>query len=307
MNAVSAKTVAYKGSLTVNYKNESVIDDLKLTVEGKGDKTASEVNVKLAFTYDKKDYNLSGSGVYDKDANLYFKVNNVRKLLDSLSTSDTTLPKVFDDIIKKIDGKWVKISAKDMKDVSAESAQTQTCTKNAMKKFQEDKAMATEVAKLYRDNKFITVSEKLGSKDGSLGYVIDGDKAKAKSFDKGFKNTAIYKELKKCDDSFSSNVDSLLTDDPKDSSSGKSRVSVWVSRWSHQLTKLELEGSSDESQGGLVVEPTFNQAVAVTVPKDVTTISELKEDIEKAQQAYIESMYSSLETTSVRTSSSSEL
>ena len=309
IHAVQAKTVTYTGTFTNNYKDDasSPIDDIKLSIDGKGDNATNEVNVKLSFVYNKKDYEISGSGIYDKDANIYFKISNIRKLISSLSTDSMALPKAFDDIVAKIDGKWIKVSAKDMKDISPDSSKSQACTKAAMKKFQDDKTRVKEITELYKDNKFVFVSEKLGGKNGSLGYIIDGDSAKAKSFGKGLKNTTIYKDLKKCDDSIEKTVDNIFDGDSKDSSDSKTRFTVWVSRWSHEFTKLSLEGSDKESSGNITFEPTFNKSVAVTIPTKVTTLNELQEDIKKAQQAYLESLYSSMGMTYVSPSSSSEL
>ena len=294
VNAVRAKTLTYTGSLDYKAKTSTssfAPSHMKLSVDGKSTTVDGEMNVKLALTYGGKDFNLSGAGIYDKDANFYFKVNDVRKTIDSvINTSSIEIPKEIDDLITKIDGRWIKVSVDDTKEFSQKYADRQKCMKDTLKKYEDDKEVTKEIVDLYNKNKFIVVTDKLGSKDGSLGYVVEGDTAKGKAFVKGLNDTKIMKELQKCDESFK-----LDPDDIKDDSSDKSdsRFEVWVDRWSHQFTKFNLTGKDDEGDTALLFEQKFNQTVSVTVPKDALSLSELKADIEKIQQDYTDRLESS--------------
>lgn len=291
VNAVRAKTISYTGSLNYTAKASTSSfspSQMKITVDGKNTNVDGEVNVNMAMTYSGKEFKLSGSGIYDKDANLYFKINDIRKTLDSvLGSSAIEMPEVINNIITKVDGKWIKVSVEDTEEFNKEYSQTQTCLKDTLKKFEDDKDATNEIINLYSKNRFIVVKEKLGSKNGSLGYVIEGDTDKSKAFVEGFNDTKVMKELQKCDESFKLDADDIKSNST-DETNG--RVEVWVDRWSHQFTKFNLTDKSDEGDTTLVFEPKFNQSVSVNVPKDSISLSELKSDIEKAQQEYIDSL-----------------
>jgi len=298
VNVLHAKSLAYTGSMTVKDKGGSLLGNMKLSLDGKNTRTDSEVNVKLALTYGGKDYVISGSGVIDKDGNLYVKVNDAKKLIDGL-TGGVELPPSFTTIIAKIDSKWIKISAADLKDVSEDYSKTQQCTSDVVKKYENDSAAINQIVDLYSKNRFIEVKEKLGSKNGSLGYLIDGNNEKAKSFAKGLSDTTIMKAMVACDANFKVEASDLTSETNSDSKS-KTRVEVWVDRWSHQLTKISMTDVSDDSDTTLLFEPVFGKDVTVSVPKDATLLSELQADIQKAQEEYIQAlgMGTTVETTS---------
>jgi len=288
VNVLHAKSVAYTGSMTVKDKGGSLLGDMKLTVDGKNTRTDSELAVKLTLAYGGKDYVIAGSGVVDKDGNLYVKINDTKKLIDTF-TDGMELPASITSIVTKIDSRWIKISATDLKDFSEDYSKSQKCTTDVVKKYENDSAAINQIVDLYSKNRFIEVKQKLGSKNGSLGYVVDGNNEKAKSFAKGLNDTTIMKAMVACDDSFK--IDSGdLTNDTESDSKSTSRVEVWVDRWSHQLTKIAVTDTSDASDTSLVFEPTFGGDIAVTVPKDTISLSELQADYEKAQAEYLQAM-----------------
>jgi predicted transcriptional regulator YdeE len=283
MNAVKAKTASYTGTVAITTNDDSgdTTGTAKLTINGKNSGDASEVNVTLAMTNEGKDYSFSGAGLFDKDGNLFLKVNNVRDIIDELNENKATMPKSIDDLIAKVDGNWIKVSASDLKEFSAEAGETQTCVTDAMKKLENDSKATKEIADLYRNNQFVVVKEKLPSLDGSLGYVIDTDSSKGRTFMAGLKNTTAFKEIQKCNEDLSLDENDFFKE--SSDTSTKSRVEVWVDRWSHQLTKIHITGSDDEGSGDATIVPIFNQAVEVNAPSKFVTISELKQDIEDMQ------------------------
>jgi len=235
---------------------------------------------------------VSGSGLMDKDSNIYVKVNDVKKLLRSLPAESgmkyDQLPQYITKIVDKVDSKWIRISADDIREFSDDYAKKQTCVEDVFKKLQEDKELSKELLNVYKENKFIIIDEKLPAKNGSLGYVVDVDTNISKDFAKAADKTKFGKELQKCDDSFkfSSNSSSSSRSSSGDSDT-KTRVEVWVDRWSHQLTKMSLGIEDDQADGMLVFEPKFDQPVTVEVPKDFIPLKDLKKDIEDAYAQYM--------------------
>lgn len=237
------------------------------------------------------DFNLKGGFVSDKDGNLYVKVNEVPSLLEQiLGAQNAEIYTVyFGTLIEKIDNQWIKISSDDLKDVSQEYGDQQKCLTDASKKLSADKSASDELVELFKKNKFIIVGEGLGTKDvngvTSLGYVLDFDADKATSFVKGIADTKYGKALKECDDTidFSSFDGSDLSSDSTD----KPQTQVWVSQFGHELTQINIEGKNEAGDGKIVLTPTFNSDVKVTVPTDVTTLKELTDEFEST----LNSMY----------------
>lgn len=276
MNAVTAKTAVFTGTLSVDN------DQVKVGVEinAKGDDKNSDLSAKLKVTYQEKEYAIDAAAIYAESGDIYLKVeklDDVATLIkEQFASYDTTgaLSKAIDKMVAKIDGTWIKISADDLKSYSEEASSAQTCIGDATKKFKDDKEAISEISTLYQNNQFITVKKDLGSKDGSIGYEIESDKDKAKAFATGLENTKIYKALHDCDESFTISSDDLAADESK----ATGTVQIWVDAWSHQFTKIELNGESDGTKVNATILPIFNKAVTVEVPTTSTTLTQLQED-----------------------------
>lgn len=298
VNALKAKTVSYSGSFDLAYKDTglsggsaSEAPKFNISIEGKNAANAGEIIVTLSTKYNGEEYKVSGTGLVDKNADIFIKANDVKKMLQSAPEKSgykyDELPSYYTAIIDKLDNKWIRISNDDVKAFSDDYSKNQTCLEDTFKKLQNDKGLSKELFNTYKDNKFIVVEEKLPAQNGSLGYVIDVDEPKSKSFAKAADETKFTKELQKCDESFkfSSNL-SISSDD----SSTNTKVELWVDRWSHQLTKASISGNDDTSDARLVFKPKFNESVSVQTPKDFIALKELKADIEDAYAQYMADM-----------------
>lgn len=298
INLVKAKSMVGDGEFTVKTDDASVSVKLDTKTADQNGYMTAKVSVDLKKQNFKID--VSGEAAYIDDA-VYLKVNDLeksyRKVVDTYidMSADAAIEDVttemkdsvkdavdeqFMPIINKIDNKWIKISSDDLKDVNKETDKTRECVADAVKKLQEDSKMSSELVTLYRDNKFVLVDEKLGSKDGSLGYSIDIDQAAAKSFGNGFAKTTIAKELTKCDDSF----DFSTTEEIDNEDTLKDvHAEVWIDRWSHQLTQVSVEGASKDDDGkfSFVYNTQVNKAVSVEAPKDFVTLKQLQDDLSK--------------------------
>jgi hypothetical protein len=294
VNMIRAKSVIYTGSVDITNKATGnalspAAEGMKLTVDGKSATNTGELNAKLSMKYDGKSYEISGSGLMDKDANLFIKINDVKKLITKYAEENggkySDLPSYMTAIVDKIDSKWIRIAAADIDEFSEGYSKKQKCVSDAMKKLETDKAATDEVIEIYKNNKFVVVKNKLPSENNSLGYSIDFDEAKSKSFMKGLNDSKIAKELQKCDEDFKYEE---KTSSRSSDSDDKTTVTthVWVGRWNHQLTKLHVTTDSEDSKGTIVFEPVFNQAITVEAPKEFVTFKELKTDVENAFKQY---------------------
>lgn len=287
VQAIRSKTVSYTGSFEYQSKEATstnfIPSKLTMTVDGKRTSLDGAMNVNLIMKINEKDLSLSGSGMYDKDANLYFKINNVRTVLESFFGGGT-IPKSYDDLIAKVDGNWIKISADDTKQFSPEYAKTQTCIGSTSKQFENDQEATKQIIELYSANKFIVIKDSLGNKDGSLGYLIEGDKVKLKGFVKGLSDTKLLKALQKCDANIKLNENDLFPQEATTPSTGTStsRFEVWVSQFGHQITKLTIAAEDKNGKTNIIVEPMFNHAVIITPPLQSISLRDLQASINHA-------------------------
>jgi hypothetical protein len=117
--------------------------------------------------------------------------------------------------------------------------------------------------------------------DGSMGYQLEFDKAKAKDFSKALESTKFGKKVKACDPS-AFKEDSAA--DTTDSTPQPATVKVWVSQWGHEFTKLEisntnLDGDKDASVN-LTLSPTLNQTVDIKAPTGPKSFDEISRELE---------------------------
>lgn len=292
VHAIEAKTVIYKGNVHVVGDGSNVT----VAVTGDQDGTSGKLDTTVTFAVDGQNYTVNGSGLIDKSGDLYVKLAKLDDLANAAKKMYTdpaeraAIAPLIDQLKAKIDGTWIKISSSDLKDFSDSYATTKTCVSDAIKKFKDDSAARNQLTNLYEKHQFITIEKELGAKNGSLGYNLSSDDAAAKAFANGLKSTDIYKQLHNCDSSFTINTDDL-TDNSNSKDTGT--VTVWVSRWTHELTNATIHDTSDGTTTDLSIEPTFNQPVKVEAPAKSTTLSQLESDINDVIQAAYTSAYSS--------------
>ncbi|MCX6728477.1 MAG: hypothetical protein NTV39_01785 [Candidatus Saccharibacteria bacterium] len=298
INAVTAKTSIYTGTLSV------VNSDMKLNVNitSKMAAPTGSLDAKVTVTAQNKTYSVSGSGLIDESGDVYFKVSGLAGVVNEAKSSlgitqSSPVSASIDKLVAKIDGVWVKVSSKDLKQYSESTATTKTCLNDTINKYKDDKAAISEVTDLYKKNPFLVISKELGQVNGSYGYEIKGDNKASISFIKGFKDTKIYKSLHNCDSSFTI-YDNYKNADTFTDSNKNNTFKLWASVWSHQITKIEAGSSSDGTKTALTILPKFNQTVTITAPKSSISLSQLQSYIEELTQTAYGGSYSGLAPTS---------
>jgi hypothetical protein len=280
-SVLTAKTLSSKGTLV--YDQDGV--KLSVTFNAKADDAgAGEVGVQAKIEAQGETFDVNASGLVDKDGIAYFKITDLKKLVDSyftqLGVTDTSF---LDALIAKVEGKWVRISDKAIKDLGVATEATQTCISDAYVSFKTDTKQQDELANLYEKNRFIIIGESLGSKtiDGvdSIGYAVSVDETKFKDFYKGIGDTQLGKAVVGCDDSIDFSDTSSLDSETDD---GTTEVKVWASRFEHELSELELSGKSeDDTSVTIVWNPTFDKPVTIETPSDFVLLEDLMQDIQE--------------------------
>ena len=271
MQALNSRSVVYTGTFTNTSGNKVTVD-----FNGGADTQGGSVDMKLNLTALNKKYTIDGSGLLSDKGDLYFKIKNIDELVQNYRKSVPAASQgLFDQIVAKINDKWIKISSDDLKSYSPEIATAQRCLTDTFKRMQTDETLRSEAAIAYKQNPFIVIEKSLGSKDGSLGYLLTVDSTKAKSFTTAFRATSFYKILNACDKNLELKVDDLKSDKPMNQNTN---VELWVNNWNHQITKVVV--SDKKNTTNLTVMPHFNKPVSVTTPRESTTLDQLQKDIQ---------------------------
>ncbi len=286
INAITSKTAIYTGNLSVDN------NDVKMSVKisSKLDGATGSLDADLTITASGKTYTISGSGLVDKSGDLYFKIDHLASIIAEAKTSigitqTSSASAAIDKLVARIDGAWIKISSDDLKQYSEDTATSKTCINDTVKKFKDDKAAIKEVTDLYTKNPFILVDKYLGQVNGSFGYQLKGSNANLKTFMEGLKNTKIYKSLHNCDKTFVIDTKDISTkEDTNKKNNGT--IKLWVDVWSHQITKIEINGTDSGTTTTATILPEFNQPVTVTAPAKSITLTEL--------QTYIQDLMSTM-------------
>lgn len=272
VNVIKAKSITLKGSMNI-----SGDQNIRVEFDGSGEAGKVSVSTKVTGKADGKEVVLSGSGLMDDKGDLYLRAKGIDVMLRGIrSQLDSVTLANFDKLISKVDDKWVKIALSDTKLLSSEAAKAQECSTQVLKKFESDKALANELSDLYKKNEFINIDEKLGSKDGSLGYKLSIKKDAVSAFVNGLQNTKVYKMMHDCDSSFALGEADFSGENNKSTVTGE----LWVSRWSHEVTQFHMESTEGNSKTMIMLNPQFNKTVTVTAPSEYTTVDKLKADFE---------------------------
>ena len=290
-HALMAKSISFK--TTAEYKGKQPVT---ITLNGAAKDGSMNVDVEVKTTDGDKDVSFKGSALYSGNGDLYVKVGNADDIvnnlmgLDSAKTSDG-MKKIVNDFVAKVNDHWIKISSDDLKSFSEEAAKAQKCMQDSVKKLQQDNGLSTELSDLYKKHKFITVAKELGSQGNSLGYEIVIVPSESNAFFAGLKDTQFYRNLHACDSNITLDEHDVVS---SSESSDLPTVNVWISRFSHDITKLTVSSNDKDAPVDVTLEPTFNQPVSITAPTDAKSLGDFQKDIEDLQSAlmreYMKSM-----------------
>lgn len=284
LNFISAKSMTYTGSLTSSTDGT----DFALSMNGGSSGQTASINLDAKIN--------SGSTKFDIPVSLvgnaqtfYFKLSNLGALESqlinpylSMGGSATAGDQAkIDAFVKQIDGTWYSVTPDDLNQ-SNTNKQTGQCVQNVISDIRTNKSTQNELLKIYQAHPLFTVSKNLGSQNGNLGYElkpVSSTDAKA-TFD-AFKTTSTYKSLVKCDSSYASAFDTSDTSSTTDTPA----IDVWVSRWSHQLTKVTMSDNSAGSKVNFSFEPKVNAPANISTPKNAKSIKDLSSQIETLSES----------------------
>ena len=266
VNTSKAKQAGLTGTTTIETKDVDVSVNLASKSSQETGSIKADVTLKLkSGQFADEEFKVTADAIAVKKDEVYFKISNLEKALDSFVSSfaesyadqyrkmgypitdaevgqlRTQLKAQFQGVVGKIDDQWIKMSADDLKDDSDES----TCVTDAFAKISTDQKLATEILDVYKQHRFLTIKQHLGTKDGSFGYLLDLDEDAAKKFGEGVESTEFGKELVKCDSDMFKKSDS--SSKKSDDSLKNGRFELWVDEWSHRITRVVFRGESSDT------------------------------------------------------------
>ena len=154
---------------------------------------------------------------------------------------------------------------------------------NVYKRSLKDSKKRREIVSTYRKYPFVMIESIAQPKDDNVGYTVWIEPVTWRQFNKAFAHTAIAQDIKACNPSTHDNPSAALDDAddnyahpmPSYSVSGRSKTkfTMWISPWSHELRALDIEGGPD-AQFSLKSHTKFDfsKGVATTKPNDSEVI-----------------------------------
>lgn len=296
------KTGDVQGSATIETSDVKMVVNLKskAATDAAGGNAELKITMKSGELKDKV-FSLTADGVFQNDGTIYVRANNVAKVVDDfldvyLEQAIAQYPGISDaDIaeyksqasqalaptVRVIDSRWIKISPDDLKSSDSNTPDTQKCVSDALALLRNDASASREVANVYKQNKFVVVKDKLGVQNGNYGFVLDIDNAKSKAFGDAVRQTKFGSALTKCE------KDSTSSSSDNSSSDTTSRVTVWVSKYTHELKHVTVDVSSqDDTKVNLDLATNLNKPEQVEIPQNATPFSEIRGELNSVTSAF---------------------
>lgn len=277
--ALMSETITYTGTLTSGQTVDAQFNGAVAGAKG------SKLTFNTTLNYDNKEHTFGTDAIFDREGTLYLGAGGIQYALGNDLVKDAVNTGTYsNELAKKLDGKWLKVSSDQLMPYSRKIAAAQSCVETLVRKNQADGPLFAPVADIYKRHTFVRVTETLGTVDGSTGYSVSIDSEIFKAFLMEFKETNIYKQLHDCDSAtFELNPDTFI----KGLVGTNIRVQnmqLWINN-QHDITKIVLDGTSSGLRGEMIVVPQFDQEVKIVTPTNIVTLEELHGYMQEGTEA----------------------
>lgn len=277
---IGAKSMSFSSNGSITSGGTTV----GLNLDGAANQQSTNMHVKVSASGGSLTaLSVQGDLASDKDGNYYFRVANIKDLVNSALNSygapAATITQI-DQAVASLDNKWIKVTPDDLNMTGDTTySSTQACMRTAFGKIQSDASYRNELSSLYNKQRFLVVQKSLGSQGSDIGYQVGIDVVKERAFADGLNSTKLGADLKQCDASFSSDSYQLPTD-----TKNLPVMELWANRWNHSLTKLTLKSPSTvtDMTYNFTLTPKLNQAAAISVPQGATDIKDLMSQLQSS-------------------------
>lgn len=295
-DVLDKKPIELKGTVKYESKNSrtpfTVAVDLGAKWVGENGETNVKVNVKANNTID---VTVNAAFVAEGSKAVYFKVNDLQKTIDdvmAMGSPEAKLPPVYDALIKKIDGNWIKIDQETITEVGLSSSEEELskCT-TAFDELRISDGDKGRVKEIFKNNQFAVASEELPSEDvegeSSYHYKLDLNQDAGLRFAKDFIELESFKGVKEACEIKSEDLDKAISDlknqtDTEATSDVKPVFELWVSKSKRYPTKVKISANEKEiSMESITTVNIDAQNLSVEIPTDFITYKDLQKEIEQ--------------------------
>ncbi|MFO0970824.1 MAG: hypothetical protein U0520_00525 [Candidatus Saccharimonadales bacterium] len=278
------------GSLTYEYKGDQSVK-VKVAFEGKATGEDGQGSADITLDFAGRMYTVKTSAVVFGEDEVYFKVEKLKALVDQLLLNNpeaAAYGEYVNPIVAKVDNRWIKITKNDISKLSSASKdEVDTCTE-ALKSFKISKDDSKQLKKLFNENQFIVVSEKLknqtAANESSFHYKLDFNNAAAESFAKEVITLESFKTIKQdCELD-----EKKIAEGFKDAKDGVAKeaskpvVELWVGKKTRRPTKFRVSADDKDITVDFSSEFRFGaEDVLIERPKKSISVTDLKEEFER--------------------------
>ncbi|NTW61507.1 hypothetical protein HGB24_02370 [Candidatus Saccharibacteria bacterium] len=262
------------------------------------DKPSESVDLGVEINMNNKLYNVGAKGMYLDSGDIYFRLDNITAAVQE-AFGDQAMPAAITDKVSELEGEWVKYTIADMNSASKEVATAYQCMIDTYKRVNKDKAMQSSLAANYEKYPFFVINENfVQNRDNNYGYKVTIDAGLMADYIDSLKNIDSVKELRKCSGevlptdttSASLSTDSINT---LNSYLNKFNTTVWINQWTHDLSKVDMTYSDNQSSYSVAMNMTADVKIdgnlKVTAPEQSTSFSDWQKSFENLVSQFYDS------------------
>lgn len=290
--SLTAKTIGVSGGFIYNGQIGSKFD----VMYGYNDGFSGKVEIGVGTDESGQSVVVNTDIVGESDGDMYFKLDNIDKLISTIMQQTTLALRMFgvpdtkikeqqdkfetfiSPMAKKINGKWILYGASEIRKFNKKDARVYECTFKILEDIGHNPAKLADIGVVYFQNRVFVVKESLGVKDGKSGYVVKVDQDAAKRFFDALKNTQPYKDLDKC-------TNGALTEQASKTSAlgtlqkkvPEVEFEIWIDYWTHHLRQVKL--SDDKGSMEMDIKFSFDRPVEGQIPNDFVLYEDVAQDM----------------------------
>lgn len=263
----------FTGQYAVQPKDTSSdVIAINATVEGEFNEGAAALRINGTITPEGSESSTVDGELRAVDNAYYGKVKNFSSLLAGMNDAESEDAEASNQLLEvmfsSLDDQWIELSAENIGEATSDE-----CQVAVIDALRTEDNFRDEIADAYKTNMFIVVDDKLGSKNGNLGYEISIDTDTARQFAEAVNDTGVATKYEECADT---PLLELSDDTAKQAEEGETTVEVWVSRWTHQLRSVSVQGEDDDVSGTMTLDIEPKDDVTVDAPEDAQTFEEVQ-------------------------------
>lgn len=277
--------------------------NIKLSVDGASKGANATGSGKLSIGVMGQSMEASVSGAYIANDGIYFKLDGLGTLAESMnlsdaisnlfsaqSTMDESEAEIAEEVAKilassvleKLDGGWYKIDSSSFT-AGSEEAKTYSCVNEAMGKITSSDTKK-QIAEAYKKHPVIVYddSKENESEDGLTFFAVKTDEKASEELAKEVENIDALKSLSACLDS---------SDTPKKSDAGtgiklgdddktKTEIMLGITGWTHELKAVKGSVISDSLEMAIDIKINYEDK-AVNAPEGSKNVSGLMGEVKK--------------------------